>query len=297
MSCQGPVVDRVNNFDVIDCRACGWVHVFPIPTADELASLYRSHYYGTEKPLYLERFKEDREWWELTYTDRYERFEQMLPTGRRRILDVGSGPGLFLATGKQRGWQVVGVEPAEQAAAHSREQGLEIVESFLTPEIARSIGTFDVVHMSEVLEHIPQPVDFLKMCHDMLAPGGILCIVVPNDYNPFQKALRAVDGYQPWWVAPPHHLNYFTPDSLGGLVKRSGFEVLVSEATFPIELFLFFGDNYVGNDALGRQCHGKRKRFEVMMHRAGLTDLRRRLYQSLTGQGIGREVMIFARRT
>jgi SAM-dependent methyltransferase len=296
VSCQGPTIDRVNEFDVIDCQSCGWVHVFPTPSDEELASLYRSHYYGTEKPLYLERYQADRAWWELTYSDRYDTFESVLPAGRRRILDVGSGPGLFLATGKSRGWTTLGVEPAQQAAEHSRGLGLEIVETFLTADVVDDLGTFDVVHMSEVLEHIPDPTAFLRLTARLLDPGGLICIVVPNDYNPLQRVLREVDGYHPWWIAPPHHLNYFTPPSLRALLERAGFEILVTEATFPIELFLLFGDNYVGNDALGRECHGKRKRFEVLLERGGQSGMRRRLYRALAEEGIGREVMIVGRK-
>jgi SAM-dependent methyltransferase len=294
--CEGPLLDRRNDFDVIDCRTCGWAHVLPIPSQAQLESLYRAHYYATEKPLYLERFREDQAWWELTYKDRYESFESWLPAGRRRILDIGSGPGLFLLTGKKRGWTPVGVEPSQQAAAHSRAQGLEIVEKYLTPDAAGELGRFDVVHMSEVLEHLPDPAGIVRLAAELLDPGGIVCIVSPNDYNPLQQALRDADDYAPWWVAPPHHLNYFTPRSLRGLLERSGFEVLSVEGTFPIELFLLYGDDYVGNDALGRVCHGKRKRMELLLERAGLTALRRRLYRALIAEDVGREVMIFARR-
>lgn len=294
--CSGPILDRVNDFDVIACGSCGWAHVHPTPSHDELATLYRSHYYGTQKPLYIERYEEDRAWWDLTYADRYDSFESFLPPDRRRLIDVGSGPGLFLLAGKGRGWTALGVEPAQQAAAHSRTLGLEIVEQFLTEDVAARLGRFDVVHMSEVLEHIPDPQAFLQLASSMLEPEGLVCIVVPNDYNPLQRVLREQDGYQPWWVAPPHHLNYFSPASLQSLLEKSGFEILVAESTFPIELFLLFGDNYVGNDALGRQCHGRRKRMEVLLERGGQTDLRRRIYRALAKEGVGREIMIVARR-
>lgn len=295
--CAGDVVDRVNGFEVIDCQPCGWRHVFPVPTAEALASLYRSHYYGVEKPLYLERYTEDQEWWDLTYNDRYDTFERILPAGRRRVLDVGSGPGFFLVSGRNRGWSTIGIEPAEQAARHSRGLGLDIIEEFLTPDVAAGLGTFDVVHMSEVLEHIPDPAGFLGLASSLLNLGGLVCVVVPNDYNALQQVLRDMDGYQPWWVAPPHHLNYFTPSSLQRLFERMGFEVVHTEATFPIEFFLLFGDNYVGNDALGRQCHARRKRLETVMHRGGRTPLRRRLYESLAALELGREVMMVGRKT
>ena len=55
-------------------------------------------------------------------------------------------------------------------------------------------------------------------------PGGLVCVGVPNDYNGFQAAVRA-GGSAPWWLAPPHHLNYFDFDSLSGLLSRLGLEI------------------------------------------------------------------------
>ena len=59
---SGTLLDRVNEFDVIDCTSCGYKHVVPIPTQDELEHVYREDYYSNEKPLYLEEHQEDLEW-------------------------------------------------------------------------------------------------------------------------------------------------------------------------------------------------------------------------------------------
>ncbi len=292
---KGIVLDSVNGFDVIECETCGFKHVVPIPTQEELEAVYRQEYYAVEKPLYLERVREDLDWWNLVYSERYDTFEELLPPNRRRILDVGSGPGFLLLHGKQRGWQTLGIEPSAQAAAHSRKLGLEIIEDFLTEETARRLGTFDVVHMSEVLEHIPDPRGMVRLVQNLLTPGGLLCVVVPNDYNPFQYALRKACGYEPWWVAPPHHINYFDFDSLSHLLSSNGFEIVLREATFPIDMFLLMGDDYVGNDILGRQCHGKRVKFEKNLSRACYSGLKRNLYRALAKIGIGREVMIIGK--
>ncbi len=289
---KGLVLDSVNGFDVVECEMCGFKHIVPIPSLEELEAVYRHEYYTKEKPLYLERHREDLDWWNLVYSERYDTFEELLPPHRRRILDVGSGPGFFLLHGKLRGWETLGIEPSPQAAAHSRELGLEIVEDFLTNGTAHQLGMFDVVHMSEVLEHIIDPREMLELVRGVLTPGGMLCVVVPNDYNPFQYALRTVCGYKPWWVAPPHHVNYFDFESLGRLMSSTGFEVVLQEATFPIDMFLLMGDNYVANDAIGRQCHAKRKMLERNLATAAMTDLKRRLYQALALIGIGREVQI-----
>lgn len=291
----GRVVDHANGFHVIECEPCGFKHILPIPDAADLQKVYEEEYYTTEKPDYLKHYEEDSEWWKLTYDDRYDYFENILPTERRRILDIGSGPGFFLRRGKERGWQTLGIEPSRQAAEYSRTLGLEIRNEFLTAETQR-LGQFDVIHMSAVLEHIPDPIGMLETVHSLSSPEGIICVVVPNDFNPFQLALRDHFGFKPWWVAPPHHINYFNFDSLSKLVEKSGFNVVHVESTFPIDMFLLMGDNYVGNDQLGRACHAKRKTFEQNLATAGLNDIKRRLYHALAENGLGREVVVVGRK-
>jgi SAM-dependent methyltransferase len=230
------------------------------------------------------------------YDARYETLEKLLGKPGR-ILDVGSGPGLFLARGRERGWQVSGVEPSREAAAYSRDSlGLEILEAFLDDSTAPGLGKFDALNLSLVLEHLPDPAGMLRLVHDMLVPGGMLCLVVPNDFNPFQRVASGQLGIAPWWVAPPHHLNYFQRSSLQRLLSKSGFEVLHHENTFPIDLFLLMGDNYVGDDALGRDCHRRRMTFEINLRRSGRQDLLEQLYVRLAELDLGRELVFFARK-
>jgi SAM-dependent methyltransferase len=293
---KGVMLDSVEGFEVIDCSTCGFKHIIPIPTAEEIENAYRQRYYSTEKPLYFEHTKEDLDWWNLVYGERYDLFEKLLPSESRRILDVGSGPGFFLLHGKQRSWQTMGIEPSKQAVAYSRKLGLEIVEDFLTEQVAEKLGVFDVIYMSNVLEHIPNPKEMLILAAGMISSDGLLYIDVPNDYNPFQYVLRTGCGYRPWWVSPPHHINYFDFDSLERLFTSCGFDVVSRHTTFPIDIFLLMGDNYVGNDALGRQCHSKRKVLEFNLAKAGMGDLKRKLYKAFASLGIGREAQIIGRK-
>jgi len=294
---RGAALDREGTFRVIECEACGFRHVVPLPDAEELRDVYRHEYYAVEKPLYLERSREDEPWWRVVHGERFETFEELLGPGRRRALDVGSGPGVFLAVGEERGWETLGVEPSEQAAAYARGRGLDVVEHFLAPELAPELGTFDAVHLNEVLEHLPDPRGHLALCRELLSPGGVICVAVPNDHRPFQAVLREAAGYAPWWVAPPHHLNYFDFDSLARLFESAGFEVVRRETSFPIDLFLLMGEDYVGDDALGRSCHARRRRFEERMEAAGAGGLKRALYAKLAELGIGRHAILYGRKT
>ncbi len=292
----GDLIDEVDGFTVINCESCGFAHIVPIPTTDELVSVYRDDYYTREKPLYLERHAEDADWWKRTYGERYELFERHLPEGRRRILDVGSGPGYFLLTGQERGWQAQGIEPSIRAAEHARELGVPVVNGFFGEETAPGLGTFDVVHMSEVLEHIPDPRALVATAASVIEPGGLLYVMVPNEYSPFQKVLRETCGFEPWWLAPPHHINYFDLDSLARLLESQGLEVVEREATFPIDIFLLMGQDYVGNDETGRRCHAMRKSFEENLWKAGQADFKSKLYKSFAELGLGRLVAVLGRK-
>ena len=293
---EGPVLASANGFEVIDCKHCGFKHIVAIPSEEELETSYRHDYYTQEKPLYIERYREDLDWWNMVYTRRYELLEQHLPGSRRRLLDIGSGPGFFLLNGKKRGWNVKGIEPSLQAADHSRGLGLDIENAFFSEQTAARLGSFDAINMSAVLEHIPNPAALLALVHGQLNAAGMVCIVVPNDFNPFQVVLRDHLAFKPWWVAPPHHVNYFDFASLSKLVERHGFDVVHEEATFPIDMFLLMGDNYIGNDALGRACHSKRMSFEKALTDGGFSNVLAGLYSALAKQGLGREIVLYARK-
>ena len=294
---HGELIESSNNFDIIECVECGFKHVTPIPSDDDLEEFYSHDYYQTEKPFYIEHYIEDKEWWDIVYTDRYEILESNLPPSRRKILDIGSGPGLFLKLGESLGWQVKGIEPNTQAAAYSKEiLKLDIEEVFFNETSAKTLGKYDVINMGEVLEHLTDPKAFLNLAHRTLNEDGLICLIVPNDFNPFQELLRESVGFKPWWIAPPHHLNYFNQKSLTSLVEDCGFEVVHKETTFPIDMFLMMGEDYIDDGDLGRKCHGLRKQFEINLSKSANKELWRKLYSGFASAGVGREIVMVARK-
>jgi SAM-dependent methyltransferase len=282
--------------DIIECEACGFKHALPLPDAAALEREYRENYYAAEKPNFLAHAGEDQHWFALAQTDRLEIFERHLPSPRRRLLDIGCGPGFFLQTAIAHGWDAHGIEPSRQAAAHARELGATVTEGFFGPETAPALGQFDVITLTNMLEHVPDPVAILKTAFDLLEPGGVICAGVPNDFSPFQIAGRSAVGANDWWVAPPHHLNYFDFASLSALLTRLGFAVIDRTTSFPMEAFLMMGEDYTNNPGLGRACHNKRKQFDLAFEAAGLKQTRRDFYRALAGLGIGREAVVIARK-
>src|ERR1700760_2955756 len=100
---EGPCVAHANGYDIIHCEMCGFRHAVPLPTPESLTREYEENYYSEEKPTFLTHAGEDQDWAELAQNDRLESFERLVGPGRRRLLDIGSGAGVFLKNREKPG--------------------------------------------------------------------------------------------------------------------------------------------------------------------------------------------------
>jgi SAM-dependent methyltransferase len=137
---------------------------------------------------------------------------------RGTLLDVGCATGTFLTLARQRGWAVCGVEVAEFARKTAAERsGAPVVASL---DEIRPEQRFDVVTLHHVLEHIHEPLPFLR---DVVRPhvGRRLVIEVPN----FASLAARADG--PRWrdLRPEQHVTHFEPETLRRLVAAAGYHV------------------------------------------------------------------------
>src|SRR5882757_4747918 len=131
----GRVLASVEGYDVIDCEVCGFRHIDPLFSDEELQKFYDGEFYEKERPDYFARAEADKEWWMLRYHHYYELLEAHAPTSNkkpRRILDIGSGPGYFLEAGRMRGWDVLGFEPSRIATDYAKARGLAVVNDFFS---------------------------------------------------------------------------------------------------------------------------------------------------------------------
>lgn len=284
---------------IINCKTCGYTHVNPLPTQKELDKFYLKSFYKDVKTSYFEDYERDHEWWSLNYnwllTDMLKLLVSKKSVDKIRLLDIGSGPGLFLKCAKDKGINAIGIEPSKEAFKYSRKKHNVEVLNITLENMDQTIEKFDIVHSSLVMEHILDPLQYIKKSKKMLKKGGLLCIIVPNDFNPIQK-INVKLGSKQWWVSPFEHLNYFNSKSLRGLVEKAGLEVVKETVTFPIDLFLLFNKNYLDNPALGKECHFMRKSFEFNIEKTNSGKLKNDLYNAFSKLGLGRELVIIARK-
>jgi SAM-dependent methyltransferase len=138
-----------------------------------------------------------------------------------KLLDVGCNIGLFLKVAREEGFDVTGVELNRDCAAYGRENfGLEIHSEYLDA-IGFPSGSFEVVTLFDVLEHIPDLHNFLKEVRRIIRPGGLLVVQSPN----LGSLMAELTGSQWSWLTPPDHLYHFTPETLQLLLHESGFTV------------------------------------------------------------------------
>lgn len=297
MKCNGEIIVEKNGNEVIECNICGFKHVYPYPKNESIAKLYTEEYYEKAQPEYIKKVEEDKEWWLEVYQERIKQISRYIENKQKvNVLDIGSGTGHFLLAAKDNGWAETGVEPSIQAYHYSKDQALNVHNKFFSEELVQELPLYDVIHMNHVLEHVPQPQTMLKLIWNQLKPGGIFCVAVPNDFNSFQNMLVNDQNYEPWWVSPLEHVNYFDFKSLTDLLEKNEFEVLNQYTSFPMELFLLMGDKFVGNSELGRACHFKRKTFEMSLLNEDNIDVKQNLYKAFASAGIGRDVILFARK-
>jgi SAM-dependent methyltransferase len=136
---------------------------------------------------------------------------------RGPVLDVGCNTGEALVALRDRGLEVLGLEPNPEAAAVARGYGLPVIEAPVEEaELPRA--RFETVLVSQVLEHVEDPRHLLCRVRETVRPDGEVYVVVPNADSVFRKLFGA--DWVHWHV--PFHLFHFTERALGKLAGQCG---------------------------------------------------------------------------
>ncbi len=202
-----------DGFAIVRCRGCGLVYVNPRLTPTALTSLYE----GQEISPAAYYFRTERQD-ELSFAQRLELIERFKSPGT--LLDLGCGPGTFSGVARARGWRTVGLDINPQSVARCRERGLEtICDLFPSPQLAGR--QFDVVVMSDFLEHMPDPGATLRAASELLAPDGVLFLTTPDVGSMMARLTRTR------WLhlKPNEHLVYFDRRTIDRLLARTGYRI------------------------------------------------------------------------
>lgn len=191
------------------CRHCDFAFVDPPMSTEAHRSWHDKdffiryygesidEFYARKGPLY--RREEEKKRWMISLLARY------VPRGR--ILDVGTGQGMFSYLAQQEGYEVQATEVCPMDIAYHSTHGLQIFDGYLEDANLPS-ASFDGVTMWHSLEHVINPISTLREVHRILKPGGLLVGALPN-WRGLGTQLRVLLRHPLFDPDTDHELHFF----------------------------------------------------------------------------------------
>lgn len=210
--------------EVRRCADCGLVWVSPRRDEAGLQALYgEEQYWRSDSPKecgYAD-YRADAERYLETFRLRLDRALRGGPHSGR-ALDVGCAAGYCLRVLADRGFAVDGVELSPVIAREARARlGEDAVHVGTVETSPHAPGSFDLITLWDVVEHVVDPHALLRRARELLAPGGLLVLETQDVDSPFARLL----GRRWHHFKHAEHLYHFSPVTIRRLLADCGFRV------------------------------------------------------------------------
>jgi SAM-dependent methyltransferase len=231
---QDPALDAYTGEKawLVRCARCGFGQPDTLPTL----------------PRFFDRMYDQRwseEWIEREFESEYKDFifrtilrelDRRVIERPRRLLDIGAHAGRFMYVAQQDGWAVEGIElNPRTAACAARRTGVPVHQ--INAHTLASYGRrFHAIALTDVLEHIPEPVALLATVAKLIESGGWIAVKVPCGRSQWHKErlLSAMTPSREISLAGNLvHVNHFTPRSLAMALQRAGFDQVTIRTAAP----------------------------------------------------------------
>lgn len=279
---------------------CGGMQQKAPPSPNELAEYYSQKYYQQGLGSYSVNYSADEiAWWRLRAELTVMCLERLMPKQRMSLLDVGCGEGWLIDAMHQRSHIIAGFDFSKTGIERWHPHLLTHFTQGNIYELLQSAfdqqKKFDVIFLGNVIEHLLDPEAALDSIKKILSPGGLLVMVVPNDFSDTQQAIiQRNPALKPWWIHY-EHISYFNTETMTNFVAAKGFQIEKTLGDYPIELDLFTSTlNYVNNKSAGPEAHRKRMLSDIFLFNKS-PELLYSLYSTLGESGVGRNLTYYCR--
>jgi 2-polyprenyl-3-methyl-5-hydroxy-6-metoxy-1,4-benzoquinol methylase len=220
---------EISEVNVMRCLDCSGKYIHPMMYFSEefRKELYNLDYFNPHGPL--EDFKNFGE--KVTIMGEVKK-RSGEPRGRT-VLDIGCGTGEFLKAAADIGFNVTGIDVDTTTTEHiTGKYGFRTVTGLLGPETFPA-GSFDVVVLSHVIEHLQKPIELLVVIHSILKPNGLFVMCTPNS-DSLEEDIHQIygrfrhDRSRCYYLSPflnPYHIIGFNRESARRILERSRFAV------------------------------------------------------------------------
>ena len=220
-----------SGFHYVQCVDCDTLFMNPRPTYDNLMQIYTN---SPSTKFWVEEFflpmAEARR--EKIFKPRAQYITEKFPRLRTGIIgDIGAGFGIF-SEELIKIWpdaNIMAIEPSVDMAQICRDKCLAVLESAME-NVDPDRQKFDLLTSFELFEHLHDPAVLAKKAFALLRPGGYLYLTTLNGLG-FDIQLLWESSKS---VTPPHHLNFFNPQSIRLMLEKIGFTLI--EASTPGQL-------------------------------------------------------------
>lgn len=266
---------------LVRCRGCDLVVAAREPTQEQLDDYYAEYSYGHEEAWTLPPATE------ASLAGLARRVEPFRTAGR--LLDVGCGAGAILGVMARRGWLAEGTELSSVAAERLRGQGHRVHLGAIE-QLDLEEGSYDVVILSEIVEHLLAPRAAVAAASRLLRPGGALYLTTPN----FDSLSRRLLGARWRVISLPEHVCYFNRSALATLLARAGLVPVwaTTEGVSPFELMA----HWRPGAAAPSLARGTETLRELSVGRGPLAPLKGAVNGVLRLTGLGDTLKVLARR-
>jgi SAM-dependent methyltransferase len=214
-------------FTLDKCCACGTGYVNPQPSAESLKSFYACVGHGSKSLTSLDQVMAAEVEFPNSTVDaqRMVNYAKQLlgpiEAGQAKALDVGAGYGFFSRAAVAQGFQVTAVNPARaENRIFKQLNGFEPIPLFFE-EVNFGRERFDLVILSQVLEHLLDPLQVLVKVRKLMKPEGVIALAVPN----VDAILIKILGSRSSFLGLPQHIIHFSRHGLSAILQRAGFAV------------------------------------------------------------------------
>jgi 2-polyprenyl-3-methyl-5-hydroxy-6-metoxy-1,4-benzoquinol methylase len=223
----------LKGYTLFRCRVCSFVTVHPLPDLQTLEAHYNATRTGEAKlqqrrQLVAGFLAKSNNPKRDFFSSVLSQVSAMLGKPALDILEVGSGLGVFVQHANSTGHHATGTEVTKEYADMSSEsldgRIIHVEGDRYTDRFTRA--SFDLVYMEHVFEHVLHPDAILSQVKQLLRPGGILLLAVPN----MDSLSSRLQGKYWSWAVPPDHLYFYNRLNLSLLLEKHGLAVTESVA-------------------------------------------------------------------
>ncbi len=229
-SSSAPYITK-DGFTYVKCTGCSFIYSSPQLTSEAIEKAYndieiRSYFLNELLIPFVEQGQKKE------FRERLERISALINSKTRRLLDVGCAAGNFLQIAGEMGYEAEGLELDDINVKYAKEKRNLNAHMITLEQMNYPEGSFDVVTLWDVLEHLSQPMQTLREISRVMRPGGILGLSTINHACLNQRLLRSDWRY---WM-PPDHICSFTPPILRKMLKDARLAVFSEKHTYMFEV-------------------------------------------------------------